>query len=106
MTELEIQRCGSCGAGLFPERLRCPACGSLRFERVPAGLGRVEEQTTLRRPPRRQDGADGGGPIRLGSVRLQAGPIVIARLDEEVGAGAGARLELAPDGAIWARKAH
>jgi hypothetical protein len=62
---------------------------------VPAGPGNVEEQTTLRRP---------GPGVRLGSVRLQAGPVVIARLADRVGANVEVRLEQIPDGAIHAHK--
>jgi hypothetical protein len=42
-------------------------------------------------------------PVRLGTVRLQSGPLVIARLADEVGAGTQVRLDRAPTGAIWAR---
>lgn len=97
MTELEIQRCEACGVGLFPSRLRCPRCGEVPAEGVPAGPGRVEEETRVRR---RRDETT---PVRLGSVRLDAGPIVIARLSDEAGVGSTVRLEVTPDGAIWAR---
>lgn len=97
MTELEIQSCAACGMVVFPDRLRCPACGGVCQERVPAGSGRVAEETTLRRS------CGPLGPVRLGSVRLEAGPVVIARLDDEVGSATEVWLELANDGTIWAR---
>jgi hypothetical protein len=43
-----------------------------------------------------------GSAIRLGSVRLDAGPVVIARLKCGIEAGARVRLEVAPDGIVWA----
>jgi uncharacterized OB-fold protein len=94
LTELQIQRCDKCDTHLFPERLRCPGCGGTELRHVPAGRGRVEEDTTLRRP---QPG------VRLGSIRLDAGPVVIARLGDDSG-GEKVRLEQTPDGAIHARK--
>jgi uncharacterized OB-fold protein len=98
VTELEIQRCTACGTVVFPDRLRCPACGGVFQERVPAGPGRVAEETLLR-------GSHGlEGPVRLGSVHLEAGPVVIARLDDEVGSAAEVRLELATNRTIWARR--
>lgn len=101
MTELEIQRCQACGTGLFPERLRCPRCGQAVTQRQPAGPGRVEEETHVRRPP-----APSEEPVRLGSVRLDAGPVVVARLGEEARKGEVVRLEVMPGGAIWARSAE
>ncbi len=64
------------------------------LEHVPAGPGRIEEETTLRRAAE---------PTRLGTVRLDSGPLVIARLANQAGAGAHVRLERTPEGAIWAR---
>jgi uncharacterized OB-fold protein len=95
LTELQIQRCGTCGTNLFPARLHCPDCGGTELRNVPAGPGRVEEETTLRRP---EPG------VRLGSVRLQAGPVVIARLAETAGAGVEVRLEELRNGAIHAQE--
>jgi uncharacterized OB-fold protein len=66
---------------------------------MPAGPGRVEEETTLRRAPA---GAVDGDPVRLGTVRLDSGPLVIVRLAAEVGAGTKVRLDRTPAGAIWA----
>lgn len=96
MTELQIQRCETCGANAFPDRLWCPGCGAGPLGHVPAGPGRVEEETTLRRPAT----AD---PVKLGTVRLQAGPLVIARLATGAEAGTQVRLDRTTEGAIWAR---
>jgi uncharacterized OB-fold protein len=96
MTELQIQRCERCGTSAFPDRLWCPGCGAGELGHGPAGPGRVEEETTLRRPPTDE-------PTRLGTVRLRAGPLVIARLATNIGAGTQVRLERTTEGAIWAR---
>jgi uncharacterized OB-fold protein len=98
VTELEVQRCEACGVALFPDRLRCPTCGEPPTQRLPAGPGRVEEDTQVRRAQDQSPGA-----VRLGSVRLDAGPVVIARLAQETGAGSVVRLDVTPEGAIWAR---
>jgi uncharacterized OB-fold protein len=94
MIELEIQRCELCGTTAFPDRLWCPSCGSGEFRHVAAGPGRVEEDTTLRRSAE---------PIRLGTVRLESGPLIIARLDSGAGAGTQVRLECSTERTIWAR---
>jgi uncharacterized OB-fold protein len=94
VSELEIQRCARCGASAFPDRLWCPGCGADELRHAPAGPGRVEESTTLRRSAE---------PVRLGTVRLDAGPLVIARLAKLTGAGTQVRLERTTEGTIWAR---
>jgi uncharacterized OB-fold protein len=98
LTELRIQRCEACGTNVFPDRLWCPGCGAGTLRHVPAGPGRVEEETTLRR-------ASTPEPIRLGTVRLDSGPVVIARLSEQARAGTPVHLELTPSRTIWARDA-
>jgi hypothetical protein len=62
------------------------------WRHVAAGPGHVEERTALRRV---EEG------VSLGSVRLIAGPVVIARLEDDWPT---VRLDLTPDGAIHARK--
>jgi len=59
---------------------------------MPAGPGKTEEVTTLR------DGT------RLGSVRLDQGPVVVVRLDEATRPGARVRLDTGSDRAIRARR--
>ena len=100
MTELEIQRCERCEKSAFPDRLWCPGCGAAELRHQPAGPGRVEEETTLRRPPAT---AAQDESVRLGTVRLHAGPLVIARLAPGAGAGIQVRLERTTACAIWAR---
>jgi uncharacterized OB-fold protein len=94
VTELQIQRCEQCGTSAFPDRLWCPGCGARALQHVPAGPGRVEEETTLRRSAE---------PVQLGTVRLDSGPLVIARLATHTSAGTEVRLERITEGAIWAR---
>jgi uncharacterized OB-fold protein len=81
---------------VFPDRLWCPGCGAGTLQHVAAGPGRVEQETTLRRPPTAE-------PVRLGTVRLETGPMVIVRLAADAQAGTQVRLETTPAGAIWAR---
>jgi uncharacterized OB-fold protein len=96
MTDLQIQRCERCGTNAFPDRLWCPGCGAGELRHVPAGPGHIEEETTLRRPT---------NPVRLGTVRLDTGPLVIARLSREARTGTQVHLELTPSRTIWARPA-
>jgi len=94
VTELQIQRCERCGTHAFPDRLWCPGCGAGELRHVAAGPGRVEEETSLRRSAE---------SVRLGTVRLDSGPVVIARLATGAEAGARVRLERTNHGTIWAR---
>jgi uncharacterized OB-fold protein len=94
VSELEIQRCERCGTSAFPDRLWCPRCGADELRHRPAGPGRVEEETTLRRSAE---------PVRLGTVRLDSGPLVVARLATEAGAATQVRLDRTTEGTIWAR---
>lgn len=96
MSELQIQRCERCGTSAFPDRLWCPGCGAGELRHAPAGPGRVEEETTLRRSAE---------PVSLGTVRLDSGPLVIARLAEGAAAGSAVRLERTTQGTIWAQAA-
>jgi uncharacterized OB-fold protein len=71
--------CESCGRAAFPARALCPRCGSSSWREEPAGPGVVEEIT------RTADAV-------IASVRLDKGPLVVARVAE--GAGPGDRLDL------------
>lgn len=94
MTELQIQRCERCGTSAFPDRLWCPGCGAADLSQRRAGPGRVEEETTLRRSAE---------PVRLGTVRLDSGPLIVARLATGTGAGTQVWLDRTPERTIWAR---
>lgn len=65
---------------VFPRRLLCPRCGGSVFEERAADEGVLEEATESR------------AGARIGSVRTDAGPIVLARLLEELEPGARVRL--------------
>ncbi len=81
MSELQIIRCES--SAMFPDRLRCPDRGTSNFTRAHAGPELVEEETTLRRRP-----TEDGELVRIGSVRLDAGPMLVVRLERVPRAGA------------------
>ena len=71
--------CRTCGFAVFPPRLLCPKCGGASWERRLATDGVLEDATTLWRAP----GGVPGGPIRLGTVRLDAGPALVVRLHSD-----------------------
>jgi len=95
---LVVSVCRTCGQTLFPRRALCPACGgaSWRLERAEDGV--VEEATTVRHAVEATDAP----AVVLASVRLDAGPVIVACLEGQ--AGTGGRVELvAVDGAPIAR---
>ena len=89
----DVCLCESCGWAGMPWRDWCPACGSARVRAARVHVGTVEETTIVRK---------GAGPAgtttRVGSVRLDRGGVVIARL--EAGAGQGSRARLLDDGGV------
>ena len=87
---MTVQRCNVCGWHGFPLRLWCARCGSFELVDVEAGPGVVEAVTVVRRAAGRPD----AGPVRLGTVRLEQGPCVVARVDDaEVGDRVAVRIE-------------
>lgn len=83
-----IPACAACGHAVWPPRLSCADCGASEWEQVDASAGTLEEVTEL---------ADG---VRLCSVKLDAGPIVIARIEQ---GAPGERVAMAMRGAaLWA----
>jgi uncharacterized OB-fold protein len=97
VSELAIMRCSACGVTAFPDRLRCPHCGTDAFTHVAAGPGLVEEETMLPRLPAKE-----GEAVRIGSVRLDAGPMLVVRLAPRTGAGARVTVEQNADGVLRA----
>ena len=95
---ISLSVCRTCGRRLFPLRLLCPACGGASWSREPAGPGTVEEVTTVRHAV----GADGDVSVSLASVRLDAGPVVVAGVDADVLRGD--RVELAAADRVCARR--
>ena len=87
---LKVFQCKQCGATVFPARYLCSECGGGDWcERV-AERGTVSEWTSVHR----RVGAQDGGDVLLASVKTDAGPIVIARLDRVVQAGDEVRLAI------------
>jgi len=79
--------CTQCGHALWPSRPVCPRCGGTLFEPRAAGRGVVEETTRA-------------GAVALASVRVDTGPVVIARLAADAAAGTAVELRwrVAADG--------
>jgi len=75
----ELQRCARCSAIQYPPREACHRCLSSELEwTVQSGLGRLIAQTTLHHShePFFRERL----PWRLGMIRLDAGPTVVAHL--------------------------
>jgi uncharacterized OB-fold protein len=94
MSELTIPQCANCGHSIWPPRLACPVCGAADWNRIEASTGVIEDVTETA-------GYD-GSPVRLGTVRLDAGPPAIAAIDADAEPGEAVELELV-DGALRAR---
>jgi uncharacterized OB-fold protein len=80
MTVLQVSECGICGWRGFPERIWCPACGSVAIKAAPEQSGVVEDMTVLERAVGRKLET----PARAGTVRLDGGGRVVARLLDAV----------------------
>lgn len=87
---LEVFRCTACGTTLFPARYFCPACGGARFAVLAAARGTVIAATAVLH----RVGAQTGGELHLASVATDQGPVVVARLDAPVAAGAAVALDV------------
>ena len=81
-----VSRCEHCGWTGMPPRDWCPVCARNCVREARVRFGRVEQATIVRK-------GISGSPVRLGSVRLDGGGVVLARLDAGVGQGQRARLE-------------
>ncbi len=81
MSALCVSACRVCSWRGFPERLWCPACGGDEIASVPVDSGVVEDATVMRRAP----GRTVTDPVRLGTVGLDGGGRVIARLEANPG---------------------
>ncbi|MDR3098020.1 MAG: zinc ribbon domain-containing protein [Paraburkholderia sp.] len=98
-TVLVIQRCNACGEAVFPARYRCPRCGAADWTGEAAADGAVEESTVVRH----RVGAQGTGDVYLASVRVPAGPVVIARSDTALHEGDAVALTIDDAMRVWAR---
>ena len=85
-----VSFCSRCGYAAFPERLLCPRCGGERWKRREAGEGVVDSRTRIHRAPRRSYSP----PVALALVRVTGGPLVVARLEDEVAIGGAVALAL------------
>ena len=88
---LRLQTCADCGTCSYPPRDACPKCLSTRLEwrDVPEG-GQIIAETTV------QTTTDAyfreRTPWRVGTVRLDAGPVIMAHLHGDVAAPARCRV--------------
>ncbi|MFX1675709.1 zinc ribbon domain-containing protein [Paraburkholderia sp. A2WS-5] len=98
-TKLEVFRCTACGATLFPARYLCPACGGARWTKPVVSGGTVLAATTVSH----RVGASEPGTVHLASVRTDAGPVVIARLEAAASEGEAVLLEVDEESRILAR---
>jgi NAD(P)-dependent dehydrogenase (short-subunit alcohol dehydrogenase family)/uncharacterized OB-fold protein len=91
-----LQVCSDCGLVIYPPRDACPGCLSARlpYQEVNAG-GMLMVETTIR------SAADGyfreRVPWRVGTVKLDAGPILVVHLHRDVAEGGRVRLALKLD---------
>jgi uncharacterized OB-fold protein len=76
-TGVVVSSCLACGWQGLPERLWCPSCQSDRLTSAAISHGTLEERTTARRVP-----------VQIGSVRIEGGSTLIARIEGAVAAGA------------------
>ena len=97
--KLEVFRCAACGATLFPARYLCPACGGARWTKQAVSCGTVLAATEVSH----RVGASEPGAVHLPSVRTDAGPVVIARLDVAAEKGESVSLEVDEENRILAR---
>lgn len=86
---LPIWVCKNCGAGYFPERLICPACGAGEFVSGEARNGHVEDITVVTHVL----GQENWKPRTLATVRLECGQRIIAGAIGEIAPGDAVTLE-------------
>jgi uncharacterized OB-fold protein len=84
-----VRRCSACGHAVFPARVLCPRCGSDEWERREVDAGVVDGATLVRRAP----GGSLPVPVPVGTVRLEGGVLVMARLEPGVEEGDSVRLD-------------
>jgi uncharacterized protein len=84
-----VSICSACGHAVFPAHLLCPRCGAGEWRSEDVGAGVVQEATLVERAP----GGPLAAPVALGSIRLEGGPVVVARLEARLERGDSVRLE-------------
>ncbi|QDL92678.1 SDR family NAD(P)-dependent oxidoreductase [Paroceanicella profunda] len=86
-----LQECTECAARLWPPRDACPHCLSADIPFTPAPVGgEVIAQTTVR--VTHELFYRDRGPWRVGTVKLDCGPVVTANLHRDVATGARVRM--------------
>jgi uncharacterized OB-fold protein len=82
MTGVLVARCAGCGRLAFPAPLVCHRCGSDSWHSTRIDTGIVEEVAQVLH-------AVGGtsGAVTVGSVRLDDGPLVVARVVGDIEPG-------------------
>jgi len=91
-----LQRCSDCGMVVYPPRDACPICLSPRLPYAEADArGVLVAETTVRvsTDPYFRERT----PWRVGTVKLDVGPVLIAHLHGDLREGGRARLELKLD---------
>jgi NAD(P)-dependent dehydrogenase (short-subunit alcohol dehydrogenase family)/uncharacterized OB-fold protein len=91
-----LQTCADCGTIVYPPRDACPACLSPRLPyRDVDARGTLVAETTVRvsSDPYFRERT----PWRIGTVKLDAGPVLVAHLHGDTKEGARVRLELKLD---------
>lgn len=95
MPSLVVARCSKCGWNDISSSELCPSCGSKDLETVTSkGLGRVESFTVVRYPP---SGFEKEAPYAVAIVRLEEGPVVIAKLKGTMNLGIGSEINVSSD---------
>lgn len=84
-TGLTMNQCTHCGHTHFPPRAVCPRCWGEDFTRRRCTTAQIDETTTV-----------GNGPVRLATLRTDAGPLVVGQLGPNQDGGSVALSEL-PD---------
>lgn len=84
---VSVSRCPACGWRGHPARLRCPVCGDERMRVATARRGILLDATKLERAP-----SGLGAPVRIGSVRLRGGGVLVARIEGDVDVGDGVQM--------------
>jgi NAD(P)-dependent dehydrogenase (short-subunit alcohol dehydrogenase family)/uncharacterized OB-fold protein len=81
----ELQTCAECGAWQYPPREACERCLSVKLQWKPvAGRGELISDTVVRHSNELYHRER--VPFRVGMVRLQEGPMLLALLHEDCGA--------------------
>lgn len=91
-----LQRCSDCGSVVYPPREACPTCLSARLPyREADARGVLLAQTTVRvsADPYFRERV----PWRVGTVKLDVGPVLVAHLHHDLREGERTRLELKLD---------